>query len=87
MHHRSSTPAGRVTRSIVRSFVTQQVSGAASAAALAGASSIAYAGVGGTVLQAGVALGICSAPLIVTAAPVVASVLAVAAVGRLFDAW
>lgn len=55
------------------------------AVAGAAASAIAYAGVGGTLLQAGVALGVCSTPLIVAAAPCVAiaaGVLAANAVRR-----
>jgi len=43
-----------------------------SSAATAAASTVAYAGVGGTLLKAGVALGVCSPPLLVVAAPIVA---------------
>jgi len=43
-----------------------------STAATAAASTVAYAGFGGTLLQAGVALGVCSPPLLMVAAPIVA---------------
>ena len=74
---------------LVRTLAPIAARRGAEAAILAGggapASSVAYAGVGGTMLHAGVALGVCSTPLIVSAVPVVAfvgSLLAARAVSR-----
>ena len=57
---------------------------AATGAAAAAASGIAYAGVGGTLLQAGVCLGVCNPPALVVVAPIVAGFAAVAAVSWIF---
>ena len=58
--------------------------GAAGAVAGAAASSIVYAGVGGTLLEAGVFLGLCATPASVVIAPIAAGGAAAVGVGYLY---
>jgi hypothetical protein len=62
----------RSHRSPARAVLETAGQVAVSTAATAAASTVAYAGFGGTLLKAGVALGVCSPPLLMVAAPIVA---------------
>ena len=70
-------------------FVESVVSNAAGIAAATGAgtvvSGIAYGGLSGAVLKAGVMVGVCNPPILVAVAPVLASVAAVSLVRGLFN--
>ena len=57
---------------------------AASSAAAAAASGIVYAGVGGTLIEVGVAIGICNPPVLIVVAPIAAGAAAAIAVTLFF---